>query len=83
MSIASTVPQICRFVRNTSSYAPISAPKGDVETRRVLKLCIEARAVLAELKQAGELIHDQGILINTIPLLEAQASSAIENIVTT
>jgi len=54
-----------------------------VETRRILKPCIEARAVLAELKQAGELIHNQGILINTIPLLEAQASSAIEHIVTT
>jgi Fic family protein len=62
---------------------PPLPPKGDVETRRVLKLCIEARAALAELKQAGELIPNQSILINTIPLLEAQASSAIENIVTT
>jgi Fic family protein len=62
---------------------PPLPPRGDVETRRVLKLCIEARAALAELKQAGELIPNQGILINTIPLLEAQASSAIENIVTT
>lgn len=62
---------------------PPLPPKGDVETRRVLKLCIEARAALAELKQAGELIPNQSVLINTIPLLEAQASSAIENIVTT
>jgi Fic family protein len=38
---------------------------------------------LAELKSAAELIPNQGILINTLPLLEAQASSEIENIVTT
>src|SRR5438034_9225010 len=62
---------------------PPLPPKGDVEPRRVPKLCIEARVALAELKQAGELIPNQSVLINTIPLLEAQASSAIENIVTT
>jgi Fic family protein len=62
---------------------PHLPPRHDVETRRVLKLCIEARARLAELKQAGDLIPNQTVLINTIPILEAQASSAIENIVTT
>ena len=36
-----------------------------------------------ELKQAAELIPNQGVLINTLPLLEARASSEIENIVTT
>jgi Fic family protein len=49
----------------------------------VLKACIEARAAVAELKQAGRLLPNQDVLINTIPLLEAQASSEIENIVTT
>lgn len=49
----------------------------------VLKACIEARSALAELKAAGRLIPNQGVLIHTIPLLEAQASSEIENIVTT
>ena len=38
---------------------------------------------MAELKQAAELIPNQGVLINALPLLEAQASSEIENIVTT
>jgi Fic family protein len=38
---------------------------------------------LAELKQAAELIPNQAMLINTLPLLEARASSEIENIVTT
>lgn len=62
---------------------PPLPPQAEIETRRILKLCIEARAALAELKQAGELIPNQTVLINTIPILEAQASSAIENIVTT
>lgn len=58
-------------------------PKAEVETKEVLKACVRARAALAELKQAAELIPNQAILINTIPTLEAQASSEIENIVTT
>ncbi len=49
----------------------------------MLKRCIPARAALAELKQAAQLIPNQAVLINTLPLLEAQASSEIENIVTT
>src|SRR6218665_1120536 len=62
---------------------PALPPALEVETRAVLKQCITARAALAELKQAAELIPNQGVLINTLPLLEAQASSEIENIVTT
>ncbi|MEL7491049.1 MAG: Fic family protein [Pseudomonadota bacterium] len=58
-------------------------PQQDVETKAVLKACIDARAALAGLKAAGELIPNQTVLINSIPLLEAQASSEIENIVTT
>ncbi len=38
---------------------------------------------MAELKQASELIPNPRMLINTLPLLEARASSEIENIVTT
>jgi Uncharacterized conserved protein len=62
---------------------PLLPPAADIETRAVLRACIAARAAVAELKQAGHLVPNQGILINTIPLLEAQASSEIENIVTT
>jgi Fic family protein len=54
-----------------------------VETRGVLKHCIAARAALGELKMAAELIPNQAMLINTLPMLEARASSEIENIVTT
>ena len=62
---------------------PPLPPEAEVETRAVLKACIDAHSALGELKMAGELIPNQGVLINTIPLLEAQASSEIENIVTT
>ncbi len=59
-------------------------PGGEVlETKPILRACVEARAALAGLKQAAELIPNQSILINTLPVLEARASSAIENIVTT
>jgi Fic family protein len=62
---------------------PLLPPRVDLETKTVLKGCIAARAALAELKQAAELIPNQAVLINTLPLLEAQASSEIENVVTT
>jgi Fic family protein len=62
---------------------PLLPPKGDLENKPVLKACVEARAALASLKQATALIPNPTVLINTIPLLEAQASSAIENVVTT
>ncbi len=58
-------------------------PAADIESKRLLKACIQARTALAELKSAGALIPNQSVLINAIPMLEAQASSEIENIVTT
>lgn len=54
-----------------------------IENIAILKACIPARAALAELKQAGDLLPNQGLLINLLPLLEAKDSSEIENIVTT
>lgn len=48
-----------------------------------IKSCINARSAIAELKTAGELISDQELLINILPMLEAKDSSRIENIVTT
>lgn len=62
---------------------PPLPPKADIESKEILKKCITARAALAELRQAAELIPNPAILINTLPLLEARASSEIENIVTT
>jgi Fic family protein len=68
---------------NPYNTLPTLPPEADIESHAILKACIEARAAVAELKQAGELIPNQAVLINSIPLLEAQASSEIENIVTT
>jgi len=62
---------------------PLLPPTKNLESVSILKACIPARAALAELKQAGQLIPNQGLLINLLPLLEAKDSSEIENIVTT
>ena len=62
---------------------PDLPPASETETKTILRGCIAARAALAELRVSGNLIPNQAMLINSIPLLEAQASSEIENIVTT
>lgn len=62
---------------------PPLPPPADLETRGLLKACIEAHKALASLRQATGYLPNPAVLINTIPILEAQASSEIENIVTT
>ncbi len=63
---------------------PPLPPEGvDLEPKAVLKATIEARSALATLAHAGEMLPNPNVLIHTVPLLEAQASSEIENIVTT
>jgi len=62
---------------------PLLPPKYELETKAVLKKCVAANKALAELKGAGDLIPNQAVLINVIPLQEAKLSSEIENIVTT
>ena len=58
-------------------------PLEQIESKEILKRCIQARVGVAELKQAAELIPNSAVLVNALPLLEARASSEIENIVTT
>ena len=62
---------------------PSLPPPGDLETTRVLRALAEAHRSLAELKGRAAVIPNQDILINTLFLQEAKASSEIENIVTT
>lgn len=62
---------------------PPLPPAAEFETRAVLRATIEARAAIAALDQAALRMPNPAVLINSIPLLEAQASSEIENIVTT
>ena len=73
------------FDPNTPFNELPALPPADVEieTAEVLKACISARVALAELKQAAKLIPNASVLINALPMLEARASSEIENIVTT
>ncbi len=68
-----------------SPFNELPPPPGTdvLETRAVLKAAIAANTALAKLDQAVVSIPNPTVLINSIPLLEAQASSEIENIVTT
>lgn len=54
-----------------------------IDTSAVLKATIAASRALARLDGAYKRLPDPTMLINLIPLMEAQASSEIENIVTT
>jgi Fic family protein len=58
-------------------------PVEKVETIHILKQESKAAVALAELKGLARTLPNQGILINAIVLKEAQASSEIENIITT
>ncbi len=62
---------------------PPPPPPEALETKAVLKAAVGARAAVAKLDQASQTMANPSVLINTIPLLEAQASSEIENVVTT
>jgi Fic family protein len=62
---------------------PLLPPKIEIETKAVLKKAISAGRALAELKGVGETIPNQALLINSLVLQEAKASSEIENIITT
>lgn len=67
-----------------SSYVlPALPPPFDIETRPVLKALARSNRALAELKGRAAVIPNQGILIDTLALQEAKASSEVENIVTT
>jgi Fic family protein len=58
-------------------------PKGDIESKAILKRLATAHRYLAELKGKSATIPNENILINTLALQEAKDSSAIENIITT
>jgi len=57
-------------------------PKVDIESKAILKKAIAASRALSELKGAITNLPNPTLFIDTINLQEAQASSAIENIVT-
>lgn len=66
------------------TYAiPALPPSAEIETVPVLKALARASRALADLKGQAKTIPNQGILIDTLALQEAKASSEVENIVTT
>ncbi|HET6385065.1 MAG TPA: Fic family protein [Armatimonadota bacterium] len=62
---------------------PDLPPVVELETRAVTRRTTAAARALAELKGSGAVVPDQRVLINSLVLQEARASSEIENIVTT
>lgn len=62
---------------------PELPPKQDIETKIVLKHAISANRELARLKGYCSLLPNDSILLSSIILKEASASSEIENIITT
>ena len=67
-----------------STYVlPPLPPAVELETPAVLRAAAQAHRHLAELKGRARAIPNQGILIDTLALQEAKASSEVENIVTT
>lgn len=62
---------------------PSLPPKVDIETKAILKKVITASRALSELKGSITNLPNPYLFIDTINLQEAQASSEIENIITT
>jgi Fic family protein len=62
---------------------PLLPPQAEIESTTILKKTIAASRALSELKGAITNLSNPTLFIDTIQLQEAQASSAIENIVTT
>jgi Fic family protein len=62
---------------------PSQVPMQEWESARVLKVCVQARAALAALREATALLPNPDVMLSSLVLLESKASSEIENIVTT
>ncbi len=62
---------------------PSLPPSTSLETAAILKATLKARAALSELDRLAAKLPNPGILVRTLPLMEARCSSEIENIVTT
>lgn len=58
-------------------------PREPLETVPVMRALVTAHRHLAELKGVAKTIPNEGLLISTLSLQEAQGSSEIENIITT
>ncbi len=66
-----------------NSLASLPPKLAVLDSKKILKKAISASRAIAELKGIGQTIPNQAMLVNTLVLQEAKASSEIENIVTT
>ncbi|MEX0608146.1 MAG: Fic family protein [Balneolaceae bacterium] len=71
------------FGNQPYNILPKLPPKADLDAPAILKAAIAANRSLAELKGKAEGLPNPAILINSIIVQEAKASSEIENVVTT
>ena len=72
------------FDRNSPfNDLPPLPPTAELESKAILKKAITASRALAELKGMAERMPNQAMLIDSLVLQEARASSEIENILTT
>lgn len=78
------------FVKNMKHHPnrpynslPALPPKTELETKAILKAAIAANRALAKLDGSITQLPNPAVLIDTIGLQEAKASSEIENIITT
>lgn len=70
-------------LRATYAIAELPPAGVDFQTPQLLQALVSAHRHLAELKGCAGSIPNQGILINTLTLQEAKASSEVESYVTT
>src|SRR5690625_5983068 len=68
---------------NPHNELPPLPPSADLETIGVLKALVNARAEVSGLDEALVSLPTPRVFVSSLALLEAQASSEIENIVTT
>ena len=72
------------FDRNQPfNHLPTLPPAEEIETAAILRKAISASRAMAELKGMAERMPNQAMLIDSLVLQEARASSEIENILTT
>jgi Fic family protein len=62
---------------------PALPPPSEVETKAVMRQAVKSARALAELKGLGGIIPDQSMLVDSLVLQEAKASSEVENVITT
>ncbi len=84
-TLAADCAQLVNTLDRSKPYnsLPPLPPGAELETVPILKAVTRASRSLAELKGRTNTIPNPGVLLNTVALLEAKASSEIENIFTT